>query len=131
VVYSFLGVCSEAQQGKAWQLPEKLKPALDARLQLFLSAQANGRGRLLHYPREVLHYGSTQFHFASALCDSLSHFQCCESCDFFLLFEKYLSGPANNLRALAERPRRPSSKCFVRLGHGTPHLLIGMLRKGL
>jgi hypothetical protein len=43
VMYSFLGVCSEAQQGKAWQLPEKLKPALDARLQLFLSAQANGR----------------------------------------------------------------------------------------
>jgi hypothetical protein len=43
VVYSFLSVCSEAQESKAWQFPPELKPALDARLNLFLSAQANGR----------------------------------------------------------------------------------------
>jgi hypothetical protein len=43
VVYSFLSVCSEAQESKAWQFPAELKPALDTRLNLFLGAQANGR----------------------------------------------------------------------------------------
>jgi hypothetical protein len=43
VVYSLLSVCSPAQESKAWQLPADLEPALDERLNLFLSAQANGR----------------------------------------------------------------------------------------
>ena len=43
IVYGFLTVCSEAQESKAWQFPTELKPALDARLSLFMSAQANGR----------------------------------------------------------------------------------------
>jgi hypothetical protein len=43
VVFSLLCVGSAAQETKAWQLPAQLKPALDARLNLFLSAQANGR----------------------------------------------------------------------------------------
>jgi hypothetical protein len=43
VVFSLLSVWSAAQESKAWQLPAELRPALDARLNLFLSAQANGR----------------------------------------------------------------------------------------
>src|SRR6202034_1161206 len=62
---------------------------------------------------------------------SFSHFQCGKTSELFLLLQKNLCGSANNLRALAKRPRRPGSKCFVRIGQGAPHLLIAMLRKVL
>jgi hypothetical protein len=43
LIFSALSVYSTAQESKAWQFPAELKPALDARLNLFQSAQAEGR----------------------------------------------------------------------------------------
>ena len=43
VVHSLLIAYSMAQEKKVWQFPTELKPALDARLNIFLSGQAEGR----------------------------------------------------------------------------------------
>jgi len=43
LILSALNVYSTAQERKAWQFPTELKPALDARLNLFQNAQAEGR----------------------------------------------------------------------------------------
>lgn len=43
VVHCVLIAYSPGQERKAWQFPTELKPALDARLNVFLSAQAEGR----------------------------------------------------------------------------------------
>ena len=43
IVFTFLSVNSSSQEQKPWQFPTALKPSLDARLSLFLNAQAEGR----------------------------------------------------------------------------------------
>jgi hypothetical protein len=43
LLLSALSAYSTAQESKAWQFPAELKPALDARLNLFHNAQAEGR----------------------------------------------------------------------------------------
>src|ERR1700678_1512476 len=127
--------------GKASELIVRIVPGLnaeqDAEGRIFEATVTHGRVELLrreeHFSLigKVLHDRSAQVHFASALSDSFSHFQSGEASEFFLFFQKNLSRPANDLRALTERTRCPGSKCFVRGGQCIPHLLIGMFRKGL
>jgi len=51
--------------------------------------------------------------------------------EILLLFKKDLSGLANNLRTLSERPCGPSVKCLIRCRQRKPHPLVSMLGKSL
>ena len=55
--------------------------------------------------RKILHDRRGELDFTSTLSDSLAHFECGETSEFFLFFPKYLSGPSMILeRSLKGRP---------------------------
>src|SRR5580698_3777810 len=88
----------QMRTGKASQLIIRVDPGLNAEQhaegRIFKKSVASARVELLRrkerfgFIREVLQDGSAQLHLSSALRDSLSHFQCGEASEFFLLFEK-------------------------------------------